>query len=248
MPETVEQVQAVVRIANEHRVPLWTFSQGRNNAYGGPAPRVKGSVLVSLRRMNRVLEVNEELAYALVEPGVRFFDIHEALKGTRLWSSMPDLGWGSVVGNTLDHGFGYTPYGDHVATQCGLEVVLANGDVVRTGMGAIEGSRTWQAHKRAFGPSADGLFMQSNFGIVTKMGVWLFPEPEVFVSCRAILEREEDLAPLIETLRPFVLDRTVPNVPLIGNVLGAGMWGKTRADWFSGEGPLPREVDRKSVV
>jgi 4-cresol dehydrogenase (hydroxylating) len=132
-PETVEQVQAVVRIANEHRVPLWTFSQGRNNAYGGPAPRVKGSVLVSLRRMNRVLEVNEELAYALVEPGVRFFDIHEALQGKRLWSSMPDLGWGSLVGNTLDHGFGYTPYGDHVATQCGMEVVLANGDVLRTG-------------------------------------------------------------------------------------------------------------------
>ena len=242
MPETVEQVRAIVRIANAHRVPLWTFSQGRNNAYGGPAPRVKDSVLVSLRRMNRVLEVNEELAYALVEPGVRFFDIHEALKGTRLWSSMPDLGWGSVVGNTLDHGFGYTPYGDHVATQCGLEIVLANGDVLRTGMGALEGGRTWQAHKRAFGPSADGLFMQSNFGIVTKMGVWLFPEPELFVSCRATVEREDDLAPLIETLRPLVLDRTIPNVPLIGNVLGAGMWGRTRADWFTGEGPLPREV------
>jgi 4-cresol dehydrogenase (hydroxylating) len=242
MPETVEQVQAVVRLANEHGVPLWTFSQGRNNAYGGPAPRVKGSVLVSLRRLNRVLEVNEELAYALVEPGVRFFDVHEELKGRKLWSSMPDLGWGSLVGNTLDHGFGYTPYGDHVATQCGLEVVLANGDVLRTGQGALDGGTTWQAHKRAFGPSADGLFMQSNFGIVTKMGVWLFPEPEFFVSCRLMLEHEEDLAPLVETLRPFVLDRTIPNVPLIGNVLGAGMWGKTRRDWFSGDGPLPREV------
>jgi 4-cresol dehydrogenase (hydroxylating) flavoprotein subunit len=242
LPETVEQVQAIVRIANEHRVPLWTFSPGRNNAYGGPAPRVKGSVLVSLRRMNRVLEVNEELAYALVEPGVRFFDIHEALRGKKLWSSMPDLGWGSLVGNTLDHGFGYTPYGDHVATQCGLEVVLANGDVLRTGMGALDGSSTWQAHKRGFGPSADGLFMQSNFGIATKMGVWLFPEPECFVSCRATVEREDGLAPLIETLRPFVLDRTIPNVPLIGNVLGAGMWGRTRADWFAGEGPLPEEV------
>lgn len=63
MPETVEEVQEVVRIANRHRVPLWTLGQGRNNGYGGPAPRVRGSVIVSLRRMNRVLEINEELGY-----------------------------------------------------------------------------------------------------------------------------------------------------------------------------------------
>ena len=48
-PRSVEDVQAVVGIANEFGVPLWTFGQGRNNAYGGSAPRVKGSVLVSLR-------------------------------------------------------------------------------------------------------------------------------------------------------------------------------------------------------
>jgi 4-cresol dehydrogenase (hydroxylating) len=41
--------------------------------------------------------------------------------------SVPDLGWGSIVGNTLDHGVGYTPTGDHVGQQCGMEVVLACG-------------------------------------------------------------------------------------------------------------------------
>src|ERR671932_54361 len=74
MPTTVEEIQAVVRIANERRVPLWTHGTGRNNGYGGPAPRVRGSVIVSLRNMNRVLEINEELGYAVVEPGVRWFD------------------------------------------------------------------------------------------------------------------------------------------------------------------------------
>jgi len=110
MPRSVEDVQAVVRIANEFGVPLWTFGQGRNNAYGGAAPRVKRSILVSLREMNRVLEVNEELAYALVEPGVRFFDLHDHLLagGYKLWPSIPDIGWGSVVGNTLEYGRGYT--------------------------------------------------------------------------------------------------------------------------------------------
>ena len=80
--------------------------QGRNNGYGGPAPRVRGSVIVNLRRMNRVLEINEELGYAVVEPGVRWFDLYEAIQagGHKLMLSIADLGWGSVVGNTLDHG------------------------------------------------------------------------------------------------------------------------------------------------
>ena len=102
LPETVEEVQEVVRIANRHGVPLWTHSTGRNNGYGGPAPRVRGSVIVSLRRMNRVLEIDEELGYAVVEPGVRWFDLYEAIQsgGHKLMLSVADLGWGSVVGIT----------------------------------------------------------------------------------------------------------------------------------------------------
>ena len=94
-PGSTADVQAVVRIARQYKVPLWTTSMGKNNAYGGPAPRVKGSVVVSLRRLNRVLEVNEELAYAVVEPGVSFFDLCAELqrRGSSLWASIPDLGW-----------------------------------------------------------------------------------------------------------------------------------------------------------
>lgn len=150
MPETVEQAQEVVRIANRHHVPLWTHGTGRNNGYGGPAPRVKGSVIVSLRKMNRVLEVDEECAYALVEPGVRWFDLYEAMKagGHRLMLSIADLGWGSVVGNTLDHGITYMPYGLDMGMQCGMEVVLPDGELMRTGMGAMSGNRSWNVYKR----------------------------------------------------------------------------------------------------
>ena len=92
--------------------------------------------------MNRVIEVNEEYAYAVVEPGVSFFDLYEYIqeKGYDLWPSCPALGWGSVLGNTLERGFGYTPAGEHSQQQCGMEVVLPNGDIVRTGMGAMKGS------------------------------------------------------------------------------------------------------------
>src|SRR6476660_8450100 len=94
MPTTVEEIQAILAIANEQRVPLWTHGQGRNNGYGGPAPRVSGSVIVSLRNMNQVLEINEELGYAVVEPGVRWFDLYEAIQagGHKLSVSIPDLG------------------------------------------------------------------------------------------------------------------------------------------------------------
>ena len=174
-PASVEEVQACLRIANEFRIPLWPISGGRNLAYGGPAPRLPGTMTLDLKRMNRILEVDEKFGYALVEPGVTFFDLHKYLKDNdiKLWLDVPDPGWGSVMGTTLERGAGYTPYGDQFMMQCGMEVVLADGEVVRTGMGALPGSTTWQLFKHNFGPYLDGLFTQSNFGVVTKLGKWL---------------------------------------------------------------------------
>jgi 4-cresol dehydrogenase (hydroxylating) flavoprotein subunit len=144
-PNSTEEVQAVVKIAGRHGIPLWPISTGRNLAYGGSAPVVRGSVVLDLKRMNRVLEIDAELGCALVEPGVTFFDLFNALQaaGGKLWISTPAPGWGSVIGNALEHGVGYTPYGVHAETMCGMEVVLANGEVVRTGMGGVAGSRDW---------------------------------------------------------------------------------------------------------
>lgn len=126
LPSTVSEVQAVVKIANDHSVPLWPFSRGKNNGYGGPACRVQGSVLVDLSRMNRILDVNDGSCYALVEPGVTFFDLYNYCKerNLKVYPSVPSLGWGSIIGNTLERGWGYTPLGEHCMAQCGLEVRL----------------------------------------------------------------------------------------------------------------------------
>jgi 4-cresol dehydrogenase (hydroxylating) flavoprotein subunit len=243
-PETVEEIQAVVRIANRHRVPLWTHSQGRNNGYGGPAPRVKGSVLVSLRRMNRVLEINEECAYAVVEPGVRWFDLYEAIRagGHRLMPSIADVGWGSVIGNTLDHGITYLPQAQDQSAWCGMEVVLPNGELMRTGMGALPGGRAWHVYKRGLGPMPDPLFMQSNFGIVTKMGYWLLPYPEVYMPCWLRVWDDAALPQIVDTLRTLMLDGTIRMVPQIVNiVLVAGVVSR-RDQWWDGDGPIPDQV------
>ena len=244
MPATVEQVQGIVRVANERKIPLWISSQGRNNGYGGPAPRVGGSFVVSLRRMNRVIEINDESAYALVEPGVRFLDFYDHLKagGHKLWMSVPDLGWGSLVGNTLDHGMGYTPVGDHPSNQCGLEVVLPSGELLRTGMGGMQASKSWQVYKRSFGPSPDGLFMQSNFGIVTKMGLWLMPEPECYMPGWLTLRHDSDLELLLEELRPLMLNGTIQNQPMIINAVCGISAFTGREQWYQGDGAIPDEV------
>lgn len=80
-PRDVPEVQALMRLCNEYDIPVWPFSVGRNTGYGGTAPRVPGSVGLDLgKHMNKVLEVNVDGAFALVEPGVTFFDLHEYLE------------------------------------------------------------------------------------------------------------------------------------------------------------------------
>ena len=156
LPQTVEEIQALVRIAGPSRraaVDGLPGSQQRLRRSGAPRRRLGGR---SLRDMNRVLEINEECAYAVVEPGVRWFDLYEAIRAGhhRLMLSVADVGWGSVIGNTLDHGITYLPYGVDMGMQCGMEVVLANGELLRTGMGAMAGNRSWHLYKRGLGPDA----------------------------------------------------------------------------------------------
>jgi (+)-pinoresinol hydroxylase len=203
-PETLEQVQSVVRTANQYKVPLYAISTGRNLAYGGSAPVYSGSVVLDLKRMNKVLEINERNAYALVEPGVSYLDLYEHITHAKadVWIDPPDPGWGSVIGNALDGGGGWTasPFRDHFGSHCGMEVVLANGEVVRTGMGALPNSKSWQHNRWGYGPWVDGLFRQGNMGVVTKMGFYLMPRPECMQSASVRVTRAEDAVPLIDTL------------------------------------------------
>ena len=128
-PRNVPEVQALMRLSNEYKVAVWPFSAGRNIGYGGTGPRVPGSVGINMgRHMNRVLEVNEKDAYCLVEPGVTFQSLYDHLVkeglNDKLWIDVPDLGGGSVIGNTIERGVGYSPYGDHFMVR--ISVVLGS--------------------------------------------------------------------------------------------------------------------------
>lgn len=239
LPANADEIKAVLGIANRYGLPLWTISTGRNYAYGGAAPCLNNSVILDLKRL-RGIEVDPDLAFAFVEPGVTYLDLYKFIKekGFKLWIDCTDPGWGSVLGNALEHGVGYTPYGDHAGHQCGMEVVLASGEVLRTGVGGIEGNPAWPLYKYAYGPSLDGLFLQSNFGVVTKIGIWLMPEPETFSAVEMMFAREEDIAPLVETLRPLRLDGTIPTAT-IANWMRIAAGNTTRSEWYDGEGPMP---------
>ncbi len=243
-PASVEEVQALLRVANEFKVPLWQISRGKNLGYGAAAPVMPGCVVLDLSRMNRILEVNEKHGYCLLEPGVGFYDLYNYLRehNIPLWMSTPGNAWGSVVGNALERGLGYTPYGDHASKICGMEVVLPSGELVRTGLGAMGGNVAWQNYQYGFGPSWDQMFVQSNFGVVTKMGLWLMPEPEMTLQAQIYLPREDDIAWAIDELGELRLRDVIRHPFVFGNYLHDAAALTQRSEWYEGEGALPDSV------
>ncbi|MEY4500267.1 MAG: hypothetical protein RIS52_157, partial [Pseudomonadota bacterium] len=86
-PASVEEVQAIIKLANEHKTPLWPVARGKNLGYGANAPRMPGSIVLDLGRMNKILELNSELGYCVLEPGVGYFDLYEKIQREKapLW-------------------------------------------------------------------------------------------------------------------------------------------------------------------
>lgn len=245
-PSTQHDVQQCVRIANQFGIALYPISTGKNWGYGSRVP-VRDAVLLDLRRLNRILEFNEELAYVTIEPGVTQRQLYECLQahGSRLWmdatGSSPDC---SVVGNTLERGFGHTPMGEHCSHACGFQVVLPTGDTIETGFGRFPQSKAGPLSRWGVGPALDGLFSQSNLGIVTRMTVWLMPRPEQFLAF--VFQADKPVGPIVDALRPLRMNGTLRSVIHLGNdykvLSGTGQypWQTT-----GGKTPLSLEVMAK---
>jgi 4-cresol dehydrogenase (hydroxylating) len=211
-PQSREQVQDCLRIASECSVPVYAISTGKNWGYGSRVPVSDGCVLMDLGRMNRILECSEDLAYVTIEPGVTQQQLWDYLRetGSKLWidatGSSPDC---SLIGNVMERGFGHTPYGDHASNVCGLEVVLPNGECLETGFARFPQSNAAAVYRPGLGPSLDGLFMQSNLGVVTRMTLWLMPRPEYFQAFFFRCDREDGLPNIINALRRLRLSGTL---------------------------------------
>ncbi|KEF62899.1 uncharacterized protein A1O9_00873 [Exophiala aquamarina CBS 119918] len=243
-PGSVEEIRAILDVANHHKLPLWTTSRGKNFGYGGAAPRVAGTVVLALHRMNRILEVNEKFSYVVVEPGVTFFDLQKYFDDNKvgLWCSCPALGWGSLMGNTLDRGHGYTINGDRQHSIKSMEVVLPNGELLRTGQWAIIDSPNAHCCANSFGPQIDGLFLQSNLGVVTKIAIEIDTAPPAYMSFAVHVPNVEHLAPLIDTYHDLLRDKVMQNQALIVNINHFASHASQKHEYQRATGPLTPET------
>ena len=159
-------------------------------------------------------------AYAVIEPGVTYRQLNRHLKehGDRLWCDCTDGAsrWKRFGKPALDRGIGLGPYSDHFASLCGLEVVLPSGDCVRTGGGPSGGSQTWHTYKWGIGPYLEGLFSQSNYGVVTQAGVWLMPEPQA-LSVSLEIADDAGLLPVVDIVSRLMKQGVMQGAPRIIN-------------------------------
>jgi glycolate oxidase len=133
-PASTDEVAAVLRLANEHRTPVTARGSGTGLS-GGAVPRADG-IVISFERMDRVLEIDTENHVAVVQPGVRLeqLDVETAAAGL-VYPVFPGEYSASLGGNVATNAGGMraVKYGVTRHQVLGLEAVLANGDVIRTG-------------------------------------------------------------------------------------------------------------------
>jgi 4-cresol dehydrogenase (hydroxylating) len=179
-PADREEVQSCVRIANRFRIPIYPVSGGKNWGLGSRVPTCDQSVVLDLGRMNRITAYDEALGHVTVEPGVTFRQAAEYLqtRGSRHYLAVTGgPADASIVGNTVERGDSFGTQGERLDHVCGLEVILPTGECIRTGFGRFENASAAPLHRWGVGPALDGIFTQSNLGIVTSLTMWLAPKP-----------------------------------------------------------------------
>lgn len=245
-PANRAEVQACLRIARRERLPVYPVSRGKNWGLGSRVPPRDGSVLLDLGRMDRIVAFDEEMAWVTVEPGVSFGQLYEFLRarGSRLFANTTGASpEASVVGNALERGDGTGPYGDRFRHVCGLEVVLPTGECVHTGFGRFGDTPLAPLYRWGVGPAFDGMFSQSNLGVVTQMTLWLTPLPRSLCAVRFSVVDPARLPRLVDALRSLRQDGTLRSA--------IGLWNDYRVlstrgqyPWqlTGGKTPLPRAV------
>ncbi len=176
MPANVEEIQAIVRLANKYKVPIYPYSFGVSIS-SAAVPRSGGLMLVT-RKMDQILEINEETMTATIEPGVTWSKLIYELN-LRGYEVLPLGGGphnGSLVGNFVLGG-GNTG-GIDMNEEVSIEVVLPSGELLRTASAGFIGHETVNPYVRvAWGPNLTGIFRGSlgAYGIVTKLLRRIYP-------------------------------------------------------------------------
>lgn len=248
-PATVEQLAAILPAAKAAGVSLWTTWNASGNALVVPPGEKGAPVLLDLSKLDRILSVDAESGFALVEPGVSHAQLaaHLREKGLKFWLDPGLDADASIAGGIWQRSFGYTAYGDTLMMQCGMEVMLRDGSLLRTGMGAMPGENSWQLFKYGYGPYADGTFTQTAHAVVTKMGFWISPAPPAYHPFAWRVEDDATFVKLMEAVRDLRINMIVPNtIVAIEGASESALTGAAKpAAWnvYGALYGLPKNVD-----
>jgi glycolate oxidase len=182
-PTTVEQLSAAVQTANKAGVAI--VPRGGGMSYtSGYVPAEADSIVVDMGGLNHIVEINAADMYVIVEAGVTWMQLHEALKPLGLRTPF----WGTLSGRYATIGGGMSQncvfwgcgsYGSGVDSVLGMEVVTADGALVSTGMLGRPGAKPFFRH---YGPDLTGLFTSDAgaFGFKARIALRLMPEAQAF--------------------------------------------------------------------
>lgn len=246
-PSDTSQVQAIVNVANRCGVPLYPISTGKNWGFGSRLPVIDDCVVVNLGRMNRIREVNTKYGYAIIEPGVTQGQLYDYLETHQVPFFVDITGSGkdtSIIGCMLERGIAYNSL--RVEDLLSLEVALGNGEILKTGFGHFPHALLANLFKYGIGPSLEGLFIQSNYGIVTSATIKLNPIPEAQSTFLINISEEEKLGPAVDVLHNLMVTGLIRCVVHIGNRNRAEIVAAPLiAEYYRAKG---KTVDRQTIV
>ena len=184
LPQSTEEVQGIMKIAYAHKIPVIPLTTGFN--HGGLTIPRKGGILVDLKRLNRLKEIDEETLTATFEPGVRmralWFEVqkHKTFKDLKLKPILPlTLASISLLSNYVSRGGPGTAvkYGGGPDLTVNMTWVLPNGEILKTGPSSHPGTGKLGIHWGP-GPDIGGMFFNADgaFGICTEITAKLYPE------------------------------------------------------------------------
>lgn len=194
-PQSTAEVQTILRVANRHHVPV--VPRGAGTGLAGGANALDGCLVLSLVAMNRILEVDARAMVAVVQPGVINATLGEAARAVGLWYAPDPASYESctIGGNVATNAGGLccVKYGVTRESVLALEVVLANGEVLRTGARTL---------KRVAGYDLTRLFIGSEgtLGVVTEVSVRLRPKKSPGVTLVASFPTLESAGEAITSL------------------------------------------------
>ncbi len=196
-PSCVTQITGILKVANTFNVPIYPISTGRNWGYGSANPVSDNNVILDLSGLNQILHFDRTLGLITIQPGVTQGQLYQFLSDQDAPYLAPVTGAGpscSPLANALERGFGLPPCSDHFAAVTDLTAILPNGETYQSALAARGATTIAASYKWGIGPYLDGLFTQSNLGVVTSITLKLAPKREA-TECFVIqFNNPEDLS------------------------------------------------------